>query len=254
MLGEIREYRTLIEALGDGQKASSVHVVLLRVLVKFWQVSLFLLTCALQASTSMVVRRSEKVIAWPSTSAAIASSATMRRVHASIITTLGRVSRVLLRRVLNVRNESFLLELLVRLTELVAIPLERLAAFFELSKRATELADLVRSILERIFQLANLVASASLHPTQLLILHIQLLLQALVGMLLVVDLLRTLIRPESHPAVRTFHDYGRTEATEDAHFVVLCRSQDRHGHIERLVEESTACRTGSGCSLAGAES
>jgi hypothetical protein len=132
--GEIPEYRTLIEAVGDGQKASSVHVVLLRMLVRLWQTSLVLLTCALQAIASMVVRRSEEVVAWPSSSAAIASSATVRRVHASIFTTLGRVSSVLLRRILNVRNESFLLELLVRQAELVAIPLERLAAFFQLSK------------------------------------------------------------------------------------------------------------------------
>lgn len=72
-------------------------------------------------------------------------------------------------------------------------------------------------------------------------------------MFLVVDLLRALVCPECHAAVRTLHDDGWAETAEYAHLVVVGGPQDGDGDVEGLLEGRTACWARSGCGFTGAE-
>jgi len=155
---------------------------------------------------SIAIRGREVFVALMPATATLAASPTSRLEHASVITALRRKSCILLSGTLDAGYEGFLFELLIRGAKLVTVSLQRLPTFLELRERTTELADPVRGILERILELADFILRTTLDPVQLLILDVQLLLEALVGVFLVVYFLGALVCPERHAAVCALHD------------------------------------------------
>lgn len=203
------------------------------------------LTRTLQTIALVAVGSPKEAIGGTPAATSIAAISIVRCVRTTVFTTLSRKRSILLRGDLDVRHQRLLLELLIRRPELVAVSLQRLAALFELCEGAGESVDLLIGTLKRILQLADLISGGTLHSAQLLVLGVQLLLQALVGVLLIVDLLGALVSPKCHTAVGALHDDCRAKSAEHTHLVVVSRAEDRHRHVVGFVKRGSACWAGS---------